>query len=214
MQKKKTLIAILMLTLIASTYASITLAQPTGVIRIDPPLPYMTESPADFTIWVQGQTTACNPIILLVMTDSCYQGLSGPVTVEWEGGGPIAIGPWTESTTEDKIPDFASEGAAYTVASLKSHLETSGSIWYAWAPILGGEDIDPGETFEITVTMMSDDPNMLVYIMGESDCGSGVYDMAVPPTIPGFVVPEVPIGTLLSIFTMLGSASLYKLRRD
>ena len=212
MNNKKILIAILAFTLIASTYISAILAPPTGVLRIDPPLPYENDSPADFTIWVQGQTTACNPIILLVMTDSCYQGLSGDVTVDW-GDGPVVLSPWiNENTNGDKIPVFASSGAGYTVASLKDHLETSESIWYAWAPILGDEDIDPGETFEITVSMTSDTPEMLVYIMGESDCDSGVYDMAVPPTIPGFVVPEIPIGTALSVLTMLGAAALYRKR--
>ena len=104
-------------------------------------------------------------------------------------------------------------GAGYTVASLKDHLETSESIWYAWAHILG-ENIVPGEIYEITVTMASSSPEMLVYIMGKSDCESRIYDMAVPPTIPGFVVPEIPIGTVLSVITMLGAAGLSKLRRD
>ena len=54
---------------------------------------------------------------------------------------------------------------------------------------------------------------MLVYVMGKSDCGSDTYDMRVPPTIPGFVVPEIPIGTVLSVLTMLGVAGLSKLRQ-
>ena len=214
MNNKKTLIAILALTLIVSSYV-VAISAGTGSLRISPPLPYENESPADFTIWVQGKDTACNPIILLVMTDSCYDGLSGPVTVAWEDGTPGVVTGWTnENTNSVKVPPFASNGAGYTVASLKDHLETSESIWYAYiyAMDIGGENIDPGETFKITVSMTSDTPEMLVYIMGESECGSGVYDMAVPPTIPGFVIPEVPIGTVLSVITMLGAAALYRKR--
>jgi hypothetical protein len=213
LKTKRTLIAVLAAVLIASTYVGAILAPPTGVLRIDPPLPYENESPAEFTIWVQGRTTACDPHVLLVMTDSCYDGLVPPVTVDWPGSsGPTVLDTWINMNTNgDKVPPEASPG--YTVASLKDHLETSESIWYAWVPILG-ESIVPGETYEITVSMESDTPEMLVYILGKSDCGSCVYDMRVPPTIPGFVIPEVPIGTVLSILTMLGTAGLFRFKRE
>ena len=210
---KKTLIALLTIITIFSTYVGLVMAG-TGSIRIHPALPYMNESPTGFTIWVQGTTTAFDPIILLVMTDSSYQGLTPPVTVTWGSSGSATLGPWTDmSTNGAKIPDFASNGAAYTVASLKDHLETSEKIWYAWAPILDGDIVPGEEPYKITVHMDSTKPEMLVYIMGKSDSESAEYDMAIPPTIPGFVIPEVPLGTVLSLVTMLGTAGLYKLKR-
>jgi hypothetical protein len=186
----------------------------TGSLRIDPPLPYMNESPAEFDIWVQGVDTAYEPIILLVMTDSCMDGLSEDPMVKWnDGADSVTLDSWTEETTNGvKVPPGASNGAAYTVASLKDHLDTSESIHWATALILDGP-IVPGETYKITVYMESDDPRMLVYVLGKSE-GSSKYDMSVPPTIPGFVVPEVPIGTILALVTMVGAAAIYKYKKD
>jgi hypothetical protein len=206
---KSLTLSVLALTLVLSAYISIAFAG-TGSLRIDPPLPYMNESPAEFTVWVQGQDTAYNPIILLVMTESCYNGLSGDPEVEWTGGS-ITLSTWNMETTNGvKVPPMASNGAAYTVASLKDHLDTSEPIYWSYAAILGGP-IVPGETYELTVHLESSELRMLVYVLGESNEGS-VYDMSVPPTIPGFVVPEVPLGTVLTLATMLGIAGVYRLR--
>ena len=49
---------------------------------------------------------------------------------------------------------------------------------------------------------------MLVYILGKSSDSESLgelYDMRVPPTIPGFVVPEIPLGTISAIATMMGA---------
>ena len=210
--KKGLTIGVLALTLVLSVYASVAFAPPTGVLRIDPPLPYMNESPAEFTVWVQGVSTAYNPIVLLVMTESSYNGLSADPEVEWDGGSIVLATPWEMETSNGvKIPPAASNGAAYTVASLKDHLETSEPIYWAIADILDGP-IVPDETYELTVHLESNAPRMLVYVLGESEEGSGVYDMSVPPTIPGFVIPEVPLGTVLALATMLGTVGVYKLR--
>lgn len=207
---KKTLTALLALTLMFSTYIAAVWAG-TGSIRIDPPLPYMNGNPADFTIWVQGKDDACDPIIFLVMTESSYLGLQDGATVEWDGGS-ATLGPWhMEDTNGDKVPPGTSKGAGYTVGSLKDHLDTSGPIYWDTARILG-DSIETGEIYEISVGLASESPEMLVYILGKSDCG-GDYDMRVTPTDPGFVIPEVPIGTLLSALTMLGAAGLFKLKQ-
>ena len=204
-------IGVLALTLVLSASISFVFAG-TGSLRIDPPLPYMNESPAEFTVWVQGKDTAYNPIILLVMTESSYNGLSADPEVEWSGGSVVLATPWTMETSNGvKVPPAASNGAAYTVASLKSHLETSEPIYWAIAAILDGP-IVPDETYELTVHMESSAPRMLVYVLGASEEGSGEHDLRGPPTIPGFVVPEVPLGTLLTLATMLGTVGVYKLR--
>ena len=215
MSNKKT-IYYLLLTITTLTLSTITIANAgTGSIRIDPPLPTMTKSPATFTIWVQGTESAYHPHVFLVMTKACYDGLSGDVTVSWVGGsgGPVTVTGWKEETSNGvKVPTSSSPGAGYTVASLKDHLGTSGNIYWVIAPILDNNPLVPGETYEISVSMGSTNPEMLVYVIGKSS-GSEVFDMVVPPTIPGFVVPEIPLGTIASLLSMAGSAVLFKLKK-
>jgi hypothetical protein len=215
MKNKKT-IYYLVLTIATLTLPTITIVHGgTGSIRIDPPLPTMTKSPATFDVWVQGTGSAHQPHIFLVMTKACYEGLSGDVTVSWSGGsgGPVTVTGWKEETSNGvKVPTGSSPGAGYTVASLKDHLGTSDSVYWAISPILDNNPLVPGETYELTVSMSSTHPEMLVYVIGKSD-SSEVFDMAVPPTIPGFVVPELPLGTIASLLSMIGSALLFKLKK-
>jgi len=176
----------------------------TGSIRIDPPLPGGETSPAIFELWVQGGHTVTDTHILLVMTDLSYAGLDDVVVV-WDGGSiTIPKGDdWTKETSNGvKVPPGTSSGAGYTVASLKDHLGTSDPIWWAFVDVLDGNLGAENKT--ITVTLTSTDPEMLVYILGKSD-GETVYDERVPPTIPGFVVPEVPIGTITTMIAMMGA---------
>jgi hypothetical protein len=181
----------------------------TGSIRIDPPLPDMTASPAEFEIWAQSGV-ANDPHIFLVITQECWAGLSADTTVDW-GGSPIIIetGDWNgpESTNGDKLPPGTTPGAGYTVASLKDHLDTDGPIYWVFYPILGGAQLTSvHET--ITVSLSSDDPEMLVYILGKSP-DSDDFDTRVPPTIPGFVVPEIPLGTIMGLASMIAALAIY-----
>ena len=199
---KKTNLFILIALAISTSIIALPVNAGVGGIRIEPPLPIMTESPAVFTIYVQNGDTANDPHVFLVITESCYNGLMDDVTVSW-GEGPgslITITNWEEEPEDKKIPPEAVNGANYTIASLKSHLETSGPIYWAFESILGVPlTTDP---VDITVTLPSSDPEMLVYIMGKSD-GSELFDMRVPPTIPGFVVPEIPLGTIAGLASMI-----------
>jgi len=183
----------------------------TGSIRIDPPLPDMTASPAEFEIWAQSGV-ANDPYIFLVITEACYSGLTGNTGVSWSGGsvsfGDVWIGP--ESTNGDKLPPGTTSGAGYTVASLKDHLDTDGPIYYVFIPIPGLTQLT-SEHVTITVTLSSDNPEMLVYILGKSP-GSEDFDMRVPPTIPGFVVPEIPFGTIMGLASMLAAFAIYAKR--
>ena len=183
----------------------------TGGIRIDPPLPYGSGSPATFEVWAQNGDDAIDPHIFLVMTESCYDGLSGPVIVEWLGGSvSLPKGTdWTKETSNGvKVPPGTSPGAGYTVASLKDHLNTSGAIYWAFADLWDGT---LGSTKQIlNITLGSDSPEMLVYVLGKSGSDTA-FDVRVPPTIPGFVVPEIPLGALSTIATMLGA--LYTKKR-
>jgi len=184
----------------------------TGTIRISPALPEMTESPAEFTIWVEG---AGNPTtdqhILLVMTTASFEGLSGDVMVEWEGGSAsFPDSAFTAAKTGWVPTSGTTPGGRYTVASLQDHLGVphSENIYYAHGSFLENDlTHDPQE---FTVTLPSSDPRMLVYAIGKSE-GSDLWDNKVPPTIPGFVVPE--LGPVLLATASFGALAVYAIKR-
>jgi len=194
----------------------------TGSIRIDPAIPRVVSSPATFTIWVEGGSTAYDPHVFLVMTQTSYDSFSGDVTVAWVDGvaGQVDLTKgvdWTMATGSSKLPPGTSSGAGYNIATLKSHLSgTTEDIWWAFAPIL--ENPLDGTNKTITVTLSATSPHMIVYIMGKSsddgDLYDVEYDMRVPPTIPGgFLIPEVPYGTIATLITMLGAFYVFYAKR-
>lgn len=216
-----TLIQIVLLSAIVSI--STVFGEGTGLIRIDPAIPRVVSSPAEFTIWVQNGETAYDPHIFLVMTQTSYDSFSGNVRVSWVDG--VVAGyvdlwkevDWTMASGSDKLPPGTTPGAGYTIASLKSHLsETTEDIWWAFAPIL--ENPLDGTNKTITITFPATSPHMIVYILGRStengDLYDTEYDMKVPPTIPGgFLIPEVPYGTIATLITMLGAFYVFYAKR-
>lgn len=222
MKKLALLVAIaLVLVIVPSVNAQ------TGTIRIETPegeyWPIMLESPATFEIWVQGAgNPTSDPHILLVMSEACYLGLTGDVVVTWTGGSvSFASGDFTAVTTnsddvppDDTYPVFT--GASYTAASLKDHLSyglvepisSTETIYWAWKPFLGGAVLTHDhQTF--VVDLPSTEPRMLVYAMGKTD-GSTLFDNRVPPTRPGFMVPE--LGTMLLVLASFSAFILYAVK--
>lgn len=186
-----------------------------GTIRIAPSLPVMLNSPATFTIWAQpGGNPTYDPHILLVMTENCYNGLQGDVVVEWSGGSiPFSqaefIGP--VDIPEIVPPTGTTPGSKYTVASLKDHLGTDMPVYWAMDAFLSGPIVtSPAQTFE--VTLPSTNPRMLVYALGKTK-GSDLFNNKVPPTIPGFVIPElIPILLVLAPFGALVVSAFIHMR--
>jgi len=184
----------------------------TGQIRIQPALPIMLSSPATFNVSV---TTGSSyyPQILLVMTNASYNGLTGNVVVKWATG-TVSFAPADftgDNTNGDKVPPTgATNGANYPVGSLKSHLGTTDMIWWAYKPFLSGPLTTTPTQFNITLP--SAHPRMLVYVLGKStNSATALFDMKVPNTIPGFIVPEPgPILLSLGSFAAFG---LYAVKR-
>jgi len=179
-----------------------------GSLRIDPPIPVKTATPAVFEIYHQS-SIAYDPHIFLVIPESCFLALTGDTVVSWTGvSSPVTIeigdwlGPYDENSA-DLPPDSS---PPYNVATLQSHIPTSDPVYYIFEPILEGPLTTTKET--ITVTLQSDDPEMLVYILGKQTALSEVFDVRVPPTIPGFVIPELPLGTLMGLASMLAALVL------
>jgi hypothetical protein len=201
-----------MICLVSFVFAISSATASTGTIRIDPALPLMIGSPADFEVWVQGAgDPTFNPHILLVITEECKLGLAGDIVVTWDGGSlNIAPNEFIEATDKFVPPMGATSGARYTVASLKDHIGTEGPIFWAMGSILEGP-IHTSPRSAFTVTIDSNSTRVLVYVMGMTDSACGLFDTRVPPTIPGFVVPEV--GTLLLTLAPLGAFGLYAFKR-
>lgn len=211
MNRIKSLSGLVLLITILSTSVAIVFAG-TGSLRIEPFWPTSTMSPANFNIW--AQTGTANEIhILLVITESCKTGLTSDVEVSWTGAGsPLTIveGDWIgplDTGDPDIPPLVTTPGVSYTIASLKSHLGTSEKLFYVFKPILpSGYTLDSTKV-PITVTIDSSDTLLLAYILGKQP-GSTLFDTHIPPTPGGFVVPEVPLGTLIGLASMFTALML------
>ena len=199
---------LMMVTIVSPAFAS----GGTGQIRIWPPLPTMLSSPATFHINVTSGSSYY-PQILLVMSDASYQGLTGNVIVQWTSGSVSFVpSDFTGNNTNgDNVPPTGTtNGASYTVASLKSHLGVNDTIWWAYKPFLSSPLT--GTLQEFIITLPSTHPKMLVYALGKStNSPTALFDMKVPNTIPGLVIPEAAtIALALSPFAGMG---LYAIRR-
>jgi hypothetical protein len=185
-----------------------------GTIRIEPhgsyyPDPIMLSSPATFNISVQRSADpTTDPHILLVMTNSCYYGLTGTVNVTWTGGYNDAL-VFAEVNTGEYVPPTGTvPGVRYQVSGLKDHLNTSDSVWWAYGPFLAGNITQTKQEF--TVTLPSTDARMLVYAIGKTG-ETELFNNRVPPTMAGFVVPE--LGPVLLALASFSAFALFTIRR-
>jgi len=209
-------LAVLVLVLAMSLATTTTLAQGGGIIVITPQWPIEVGTPATLEISVvPAADPTYYPSILLVMTEDCWNGLTS-VSVTWTGGSVSFIdtdfteledGPGVE-----KIPDATISDVQYTRAALADHLYEPGTatVYYAMFDLTGVTLHTTPET--LTVTLDSTDPKMLVYALGRSvDDPTAKFDRWVPPTNPGFVVPE--LGTILLALASFSALALYTLQR-
>ena len=186
-----------------------------GQIRIephafDPPDPVIVGSPATFNITVV-EHTARDPQLLLVTTKVCLDGLGegGLILVSWDWNPYIpAVGlPAGAFTPIDKgwiPPESDGFGKIYQAKSLRSHLGVEDElIYYAYLDMLvDGNEIAEGDSYNVTITVPSTSPRVLVYAFG--------VDSKVPPTRPGFVIPEFGIGTIAALGSMVVALLLRK----
>jgi len=188
-----------------------------GQIRIEPhgsyyPLPIMLKSPATFNISVPAHT-AYHPHILLVMTNASYQGLKGPVLVNWTGGSTSFPKTSFKAANKKYIPrTLKTFFVRYRVSALKEHIGVNGTeddtLWYAYGPFLSAPITKTPQTFNITLP--STNPRMLVYAIGKSKC-SCLFNMRVPPTRAGFVVPD--LAPILLTSASFGAFGIYAIKR-
>jgi hypothetical protein len=203
-----------------------------GTIRLEPHgsyygQPVMLNSPATFYVNVTGASSnpTKDPHVFLIMTETSYKSLTGNVVVNWtKNGSPksVTITTWHKETVNSvKVPPNTESGTGYTVASLRSHLNTSEPIYWAFESILSGKDL----TFTpkaFTITLPATKPRMLVYVLGKvyscdlvsTQC-EPCFNNRVPPTQPGFVVPEATtIATAGMSLVALASYAIVKRKRE
>lgn len=230
---RRLILAVVVMALLALIASPLTVqactGEATGALRITPhgsyyPQPIMLSSPATFNITAIDNKKVCNPNILLVMTNASYQALTGDVMVEWEGGSinfPKAN--FTAVSDNDAYvpPSGASKGARYRVSCLKDHIGVEGTaddtLWYVYGPFLSRCVNQTAQEF--TVTLPSTKARMLVYAIGKITCVGSFsiscwdydFDTRVPPTQPGFVVPDsAPVLLALASFSAFG---VYAIKR-
>jgi hypothetical protein len=110
-------------------------ACPGGELLINPhgsyyPLPIILSSPATFTIESINSTTGIFPNIVLVMSKASFDGLTGPVIVEWTGTSgqsnqSIFPKPSFQAATNGFVPDQTVtpfDSGRYNVSKLKERL--------------------------------------------------------------------------------------------
>lgn len=217
---RKSKVVFILITLMALLSVSTPVfAVATGGLRIEPDQTVATlESPATFEVSAQS-ADSYDVNFLLVVTVECYDGMPEGPAIAAE---VTYLGTTIEFMKSDFVvassgfvpPSGTTEGARYTVALLKDHIDTEGSVYWAMKP-MGHADFDPLTTTEreITVTLDSSDPRMLVYLQGKSVNDATLFDMKVPPTIPGFVIPEIPLGTIMGLATMLAAFAIFAKRQ-
>ena len=54
---------------------------------------------------------------------------------------------------------------------------------------------------------------MIVYALGKQAQESAMFNVSVPPTQPGYVVQEIPLGKLMGIASMLATLGLRARRK-
>jgi hypothetical protein len=196
-----------------------------GTIIISPNgnlLPMMLTTRQTFTIESGNTSTGLFPYIVLVMTKASYDGLTGPVTVNWTG----ASGQYNESTfpkltfttaTTGYIPDptlTPYDSGRYEVQSLKTQLGVNGTkddfVYYNLGPFLGGSAIGRLPK-EFTVNLPATNPKMLVLAVARSGVCTPFFNMRVQPCTPGFIIPEVP--PMLIVMVSFAAVGLYAVKR-
>jgi hypothetical protein len=185
--------------------------------RISPLWPVMVESPYTFDVWAQTGDVY-DVKVLLVVTQECYDGMPSTGDAVTVDGSGITKGTFTGVTTNsDNVPPTAD--APYEAASLKSHLSydlavplgASDTIYWALSPVVF--DLLTATHEDLDVTLDSTAPRMLVYLMGNIEDNSGDLDTRTPTTNPGFMIPEVAIGTIMAVAAMFTALGLYAYKK-
>ena len=196
----------------------VVMANVTASPRISPLWSTMVESPYTFDVWAQTGDVY-DVQVLLVITQECYDGMLDGNVVTVDLVTALTKADFTANAVilnSANVPTGATN--PYTVASLKDHLD------------YGGDTIEPGDTIywalsevvfdpltgthqDLLVTLDSTELRMLIYLMGNNEDDTFLLDTRTPPTNPGFMVPEVAIGSIMAVAAMFTALGLYAYKK-
>lgn len=187
--------------------------------RISPMWTVMVESPYTFDVWAQNADVYdCR--VLLVVTQECLDGMpTAPTAAVTVNGATLTKDDFTSATlNSDKVPPASTNG--YTVASLKDHisyglddpLDSEDTIYWALSDVVFDPLTDTIEDLEVILD--SSELRMLIYLMGNLEDNSGLLDTRTPPTNPGFMVPEITLGSIIAVATMFVALGLYAYKKN
>lgn len=185
--------------------------------RISPQWSVMVGTSYTFDVWAQN-ADVYDVQVLLVITQECFDGMADGTVVTLNGI-PVAKSDFTEEMVNSaNVPPSAA--VPYQASSLKDHIDeglsvplgSEDSIYWALSPVVFPllEETHPTPTYyDLDVELYSSEPRMLVYLMGDLEDGMGLLDTRTPPTNPGFMVPEIAIGSVMAVAAMFTALGLY-----
>ena len=210
---KKYLVMLMVLALASIPCVAAQTASP----RISPMWPVMVESSYIFDVWAQN-ADVYNVRVLFVITEECLDGMADGTVVTVNGETITKTEFAVNGIESGEVPPSA--GAPYQASSLKDHIDeglavplgSDDTIYWAISTVVFPVLTGTHDTLDVELTSSS--PRMLVYLMGnlENDPGM-ILDTRTPPTNPGFMVPEVAIGSIMAVAAMFTALSLYTYKR-
>jgi hypothetical protein len=188
-------------------YSSIVLASecPGGELTITPSGVLALSTPVTFSISFDSSGSANFPNILLVMTKTSYESLTGPIIVNWTGGSASFVKANFQAVDSGYIPSVAVtsyDSGRYGLLELREQLEVNDTandaLYYVFGSFLSGAVGQTVQTFN--VTLPSENPRMLVLAIARTYCSTSfdIRTFLTCETIPEFdaVFPALVLGAL------------------
>jgi hypothetical protein len=206
-------------------YSSLVFASdcPGGELTITPNGVLVLSSPVTFSIVFDYLNSANFPNILLVMTKTSYQGMTGPILVNWTGGSTSFAKADFQAADSGFIPPqtvTSYDSGRYGLSELREHLEENDTandvLYYVFGPFLSGSVGRTAQTFY--VTLPSENPRMFVLAIARTVCSTSfdIRAFLTSEIIPEFdvVFLGLILGSLGLFLTRAGSKSRFKRRAD
>lgn len=177
--KMRWLFACVTLAATLGLYSSLVLASDCrgGELTITPNGVLVLSSPVTFSIVFDYPNSANFPNILLVMTKTSYQGLTGPILVNWTGGSTSFAKANFQAADSGFIPPqtvTSRDSGRYGLSELRECLgenDTANDVlYYVFGPFLSGSVGRTAQTFN--VSLPSENPRMFVLAIARTVCST------------------------------------------
>ncbi len=165
---------------------------PGGELTITPSGVLALSTPVTFSIAFDCPNSANFPNILLVMTKTSYEGMIGPILVNWTGGSTSFAKTDFQAADNGYIPPqtvTSYDSGRYGLSELREHLgaddTANDSLYYVFRPFLSGSIGRTAQTFNLTLP--SENPRMLVLTIARTVCSTS-FDIRA--SLASEIIPE------------------------